>query len=243
MFSFHGAGEYHGNRDLRISKRWFKCGWWWGIGLAIRDLKQWYASGGDYTWGVHCPTLQDENPRSGLNWLCLEIASLKVLFCERGLSPGWKPMIYDRATTGLCTVSFLKVLLLEKLDFWCCLGGGCLSLLQGIDHCSGTFLFCISSSVFWLCASVMPLGHFVIVEARCNWYLPDINIYSLSKNEHPMSFLGGSRSTKQWTLWTRKTHTAKLLKGRTNNFIWLNFVCQTISLTFWWFWELRIWET
>jgi hypothetical protein len=28
----------------------------------------------------------------------------------------------------------------------------------------------------------MVLGHCVVAEAKCNWYLRDINIYSLSKN-------------------------------------------------------------
>jgi hypothetical protein len=41
-------------------------------------------------------------------------------------------------------------------------------LLQGIDHCSGTFLFCNFSLFFWLCASVLPLVHCVVAEAGCN---------------------------------------------------------------------------
>jgi hypothetical protein len=40
-------------------------------------------SGGDSIGEVQGPTLQGENPRSGLNWLCLAIALLKALFCER----------------------------------------------------------------------------------------------------------------------------------------------------------------
>jgi hypothetical protein len=32
-----------------------------------------------------------------------------------------------------------------------------------------------------LCASVMSLGHCVVAEAGCNWYLLDINICSFSK--------------------------------------------------------------
>jgi hypothetical protein len=48
----------------------------------------------------------------GLNWLCVAIALLKALFCERGLFSRVKPKIYDRAA-----------LFLEMLDFWCCLGG------------------------------------------------------------------------------------------------------------------------
>jgi hypothetical protein len=38
--------------------------------------------------GVPSLTLQGENPRSGLNWLCLAMTLLKALFCERGLSSG-----------------------------------------------------------------------------------------------------------------------------------------------------------
>jgi hypothetical protein len=34
-------------------------------------------------------------------------------------------------------------------------------LLQGIDHCSRIFFF----SSFWLCAPVMPLGHYIIAKA------------------------------------------------------------------------------
>ena len=56
-------------------------------------------------------------------------------------------------------------------------------LLQGTDHCSGTFLFCNSSSFSGLCASVWPLGKHVVAEAVYNWYLRDINIYSLSKKK------------------------------------------------------------
>jgi hypothetical protein len=41
-------------------------------------------SGDDSIGEVQGPTLQGENPRSGLNWVCLAIALLKVLFCERG---------------------------------------------------------------------------------------------------------------------------------------------------------------
>jgi hypothetical protein len=48
------------------------------------------ASGGNSTGEVQCPTLQGENPRSGLNWLCLAIASLRALFCECGLFSGVK---------------------------------------------------------------------------------------------------------------------------------------------------------
>jgi hypothetical protein len=45
-------------------------------------------SGGDSTGEVHSLTLQGENPRSSLHWLCLAMTLLNALFCERGLSPG-----------------------------------------------------------------------------------------------------------------------------------------------------------
>jgi hypothetical protein len=49
-------------------------------------------------------------------------------------------------------------------------------LFQVMNLCSGIFLFCNSALFFSLCASFMPLKHDVVVEARCNWYLHDINI-------------------------------------------------------------------
>jgi hypothetical protein len=158
MFSFHSVGrECHGNRDLETSKRWFECGWWWGIGLVIRDLMQRYASGGDCAGGVHCPTLQDKNPRSGLNcawqWPCwrhcfvskdfLHGENLRSMIGRRRclwLFPYWRSW-----TSGVVLVVVVL-------------------LLQEIDHCSGTFLFCNSSSVFLLCASVMPLGRYVVAD-------------------------------------------------------------------------------
>jgi hypothetical protein len=49
--------------------------------------------------------------------------------------------------------------------------------IQGINQFAG--LFCNS----FLCPSIKLLRHCVVVEAECNWYLLDINIYSLLKNE------------------------------------------------------------
>jgi hypothetical protein len=62
---------------------------------------------------------------SGLNWLCLTMALLKSLFYDSGLFSWSKPMIYDRQRRLLCIVSSLVALLLEELDFLCCLGGVC----------------------------------------------------------------------------------------------------------------------
>jgi hypothetical protein len=64
-------------------------------------------------------------------------------------------------------------------------------MLQGIYHCSGAFSFSVIL-FFLLCASVLPLGHYVVAEAGCNWYHLDINIYFLSKKNRlspPMSIM------------------------------------------------------
>jgi hypothetical protein len=45
-----------------------------------RDLEQWYVSGSGSTCEDHGPIFQGENPGSGLNWLCLTMTLLKVLF-------------------------------------------------------------------------------------------------------------------------------------------------------------------
>jgi hypothetical protein len=42
---------------------------------------------GDSTGEVHSLNLQDENPRSDLNWLCLAVTLLKALLCEHELPP------------------------------------------------------------------------------------------------------------------------------------------------------------
>jgi hypothetical protein len=42
-------------------------------------------SGGDSTREVQGPTLQRENPWSGLNLLCMAMVLLKIFFCEGGL--------------------------------------------------------------------------------------------------------------------------------------------------------------
>jgi hypothetical protein len=33
--------------------------------------------------------------------------------------------------------------------------------------------------IFWLCASLMCFTYLVGVDPRCNWYLHDINIFTL----------------------------------------------------------------
>jgi hypothetical protein len=42
-------------------------------------------------------------------------------------------MIYDRVTKAFCTVSFLEVSLLVKLNFWCCIGGVCVAATRNIS--------------------------------------------------------------------------------------------------------------
>jgi hypothetical protein len=105
---------------------------------------------------------------------------LKALFWEWGLSSGWKPKIYDRTTTTLVHcylfggVAFgeAKLLVLSWWCYYCC-------FKEWITVAS-VFFFVILLA-FWLYASVMSLGQCVVVEARCNWCLRNINICSLSK--------------------------------------------------------------
>jgi hypothetical protein len=90
-------------------------------------------------------------------------------------------MIYDQGDDGACAP-----LPSWRRRFWRRWISGAVMvvfgpLIQGLDHCSGTFFYVILL-LFWLCASVVPLGHYVVAEARCNWYHLDINIYYLSKN-------------------------------------------------------------
>jgi hypothetical protein len=62
-------------------------------------------------------------------------------------------------------------------------------LLLGMEHRSGTFCFLVLFFIVWLGASVLSLGYYVVAEARCNWYLLDINIFPLSKKK---------RLVRQW---------------------------------------------
>jgi hypothetical protein len=51
-------------------------------------LQQQFASGGGNTSEIQSFIFQGENPRSGLNLLCLAMALLKALFYVQGFSPG-----------------------------------------------------------------------------------------------------------------------------------------------------------
>jgi hypothetical protein len=85
-------------------------------------------------------------------------------------------MIYDQGVNGACALfPSWRRHFLEKMDSDAVLvvfG----PMLQGIDHCSGTFLFCNFSNFFWPLSSILLLGRFVVAEVECNWYLLDINI-------------------------------------------------------------------
>jgi hypothetical protein len=66
---------------------------------------------------------------------------------------------------------------LESLEFRCCLGDGCIVAARArISRLFFLSFFCL----FWLGASVLPLGYCVVAEAECNWYL-SILIYSFYK--------------------------------------------------------------
>jgi hypothetical protein len=136
----------------------------------------------DCTGEVHSLTFQGENPRSGINWLCLTMVLLKALFWEGGLSLGWKPKTFDRATIALVLCSFVAGIAygevgLLVLSWWC------LVLLLQVIHCfSGDFLFSNYSLFFWLCAFVMPLWQCIVVEARCT--LVENRALILDQSEH-----------------------------------------------------------
>jgi hypothetical protein len=84
-------------------------------------------------------------------------------------------MIYDRATTALVRCFILEGVAFEEARLLMFV-----LLLQRINHCSMTYIFVVL--IFWLCTSILPLEHWVVAEAESNWYLHDINIYSLQKN-------------------------------------------------------------
>jgi hypothetical protein len=44
----------------------------------------------------------------------------------------------------------------------------------------------------------MPLGHCIVAEIRCNWYLHDINIYSIKKRHPPSWWLHGRAWHVRW---------------------------------------------
>jgi hypothetical protein len=64
--------------------------------------------GSSMTVGAAPQVKFSENPRSGLNWLCMAMTLLQALFWERGLSLGWKPKIFDQATMEFVQCSHFK---------------------------------------------------------------------------------------------------------------------------------------
>jgi hypothetical protein len=117
--------------DWRTSKWRFESMHYWGTCLVFWVSQQQYASGGGNTGEVQSLAFQDVNPRSGLNWLCLAMTLLKALFLEWGLFSGWKPKIFDRATTALVHCSLLRgvafgepeVHVLSWWSMYCCCKG------------------------------------------------------------------------------------------------------------------------
>jgi hypothetical protein len=75
---------------------------------------------------------------------------------EYALLPSWRHRYWKSSNSSAVLVVFVL-------------------LLEGIDHCSDIF-FLLCNSFFWLCASVMSLGNYIVAEIECDWYLYDINI-------------------------------------------------------------------
>jgi hypothetical protein len=95
--------------------------------LGVPGLQQWYACGGGSTGVIQSLISQGENPRSGLNWLCLAMFLLEALFSEWELSSWRKPQTFGRMTTakfkrrnwnvalvGLRSMIFLELLAVDS---------------------------------------------------------------------------------------------------------------------------------
>jgi hypothetical protein len=69
-------------------------------------------------------------------------------------------------------------------------------LVLGLEYRSGSFIFLVSFFIFWLGASILPLGYCIVAETGCNWYV-SILIYSLfRKNKELRMFLATPLKTK-----------------------------------------------
>jgi hypothetical protein len=90
-------------------------------------------NGGDNIGEVQSPTLQDDNPKFGLNWLCLAMILFKAFFMSEDFlqDENLRSMIERRQC--LYTPFFLKMSLLEKLTPNVVLVVLVLQL-QGINH-------------------------------------------------------------------------------------------------------------
>jgi hypothetical protein len=155
------SGECHGCQVMGTSNG---CSSLYGDENLLRDL--WPVAAAPKvgaTGEVQSRTLQRENLMFGLNWLCWQWPCWRYCFVSADFYPGWKPKIYNRATTTL-VYCFL-------LGFWRSWISNVVLvvvvLLYGINHCSRILLLL---QFFFFCASVLPLE-------TCQ--LLDINIYSL----------------------------------------------------------------
>jgi hypothetical protein len=129
---------------------------------------------------VQSSIFRGENPRSGLNWLCVTMFLLKALFWERGLSSGWILKIYDRATTAFVHCLLLGGVAYEEADllvlsWWC----QCCCFKFSISV-AVLFFFCIFS--FFLAVWILyAVWAWCCCRGWVYWYLRDINKYPLSK--------------------------------------------------------------
>jgi hypothetical protein len=94
------------------------------------DLKQRYVSGDDCTGEVHSLIFKGESPRSGLNWLHLAMSLSRYCFESEVFLQGENLRSMIGRRQRLCTVTFLEASLLEKLNFWCYLGGVTIVVLR-----------------------------------------------------------------------------------------------------------------
>jgi hypothetical protein len=102
-----------------------------------------------------------------------------IVLSEFGLSPGWKPEIFNRAMTMLVHFFLLEALLLENL--FCSLGVVFTSGFSVVVPSVSSPRCCLFS-LFFSCVCILDIVEYLVVaEARCNWYLHDINIVFLLK--------------------------------------------------------------
>jgi hypothetical protein len=182
-FWFHGrvrGREWHGSQILMTSAVGSRLcidgelAWFFGLHSSVGACEVW------------CPTFQDENPKPRLNCLCLTMILLKALFWERCFFSGWKLKMYDRAMMTLVHYFLLKgddfgeiglQVLPCRCLCYCCKDWNTIKEL---------FLFLALVLFFRLCASALRFEYCVVVEARYNWYLRDINIFPLLRKHANM---------------------------------------------------------
>jgi hypothetical protein len=74
----------------------------------FRDSQQWYESVGVSIGEVQSSTFQGENPRSGLNWLCLTMILLEASFESGDYLQGRNLKSFVGRRWRWCTVHFLE---------------------------------------------------------------------------------------------------------------------------------------